>query len=75
MNWNDFTAIRVRIEYADLAKMNRIRGWARRNNAIVQASRYTKNAYEGWVKVPSPQNEGRTVQDAKIAELKILLAS
>lgn len=73
MNWNDFASTRVRIEYADMAKMNRIRAWARKNNCTVQSSRYTKGAWEGFVKVPMP--EGRDQQNAKIAELKALLGS
>lgn len=65
----------VRIEYANLAKVNKIRAWARRNDATVQVSRYARDAYEGRVKVYAPWNEGRSETDRKIAELKALLVS
>lgn len=68
-----FDFIPVRIEYADMAKMNRIRAWARRHNAIVAVERYARDAYAGVVKVPFPWNKGRIVVDAEIAELKALI--
>ena len=71
MNWNEFSAIPVRIEYANLARMNKIRAWARKNNATVTVSRYARDAYEGHVKVYMPFN--REQQLAKVAELKELL--
>jgi hypothetical protein len=73
MNWNDFASAQVRIEYADMAKMNKIRAWARKNNATVKAAPYTKGAWEGFVKIPMP--EGREQQAAKVAELKAILAA
>lgn len=66
---------RVRIEYANMAKINKIRAWARRNNCSVAVSRYARDAYEGWVNVYSPWNEGKTETDRKVAEVKALIAA
>jgi hypothetical protein len=65
----------VRIEYANMAKLNKIRAWARRNNSIVNVSRYARDAYEGKVKVYSPWNEGRDETDRKVAEIKTIIAT
>lgn len=65
----------VRVEYADLAKVNRIRAWARRNNAVAGLTPYTKGAYSGTVKIRSPWNEGREVVEKKARELRELLKS
>jgi hypothetical protein len=75
MNWNDFTARRIRVEYANLAKVNKIRAWARRNNATVQVSRYARDAYDGYVKIAAPWNEGAAETDRKEQELRTLLAA
>ena len=75
MNWNDFASPRVRIEYANLAKINRVRAWARRNGATVQVSRYARDAYEGHVKIHAPWDERKSVTDGKVADLKTLLQS
>lgn len=71
MDWNDFTSTKVRIEYANLGKINKIRAWARRNGATCQVSRYARDAYEGYVRVPMPQ--GPDQQTAKIAEVKEII--
>ena len=71
MDWNNFNSILVRVDGADMAKMNRIRAWARRNNATVKVSRYARDAYEGHVKVPMPL--GRDQQAAKVTELKAII--
>jgi hypothetical protein len=63
----------VRIEYANLAKMNRIRGWARKHGANVQVKRYARDAYEGRVLVPFPWNKGKMTLDSEVAELKALI--
>lgn len=75
MNWNDFASPRVRIEYANMGKINKIRAWARRNNASVNASRYARDAYEGHVKIHAPWNEGASETDRKVNELKALLSA
>ena len=65
----------VRIEYANMALLNRVRAWARRNGATVRVQRYARDAYDGSVKVHSPWNEGKSETDRKVAELKALLAT
>ena len=64
---------RVRIAYANMAKMNKIRAWARRNNASVQVERYARDAYEGFVTVHSLWNEGREQTLTRVAELKAVI--
>lgn len=64
---------RVKIEYANMSKMNKIRQWARKNNASVHVSRYARDAYEGYVTVHSPRNEGQSITDAKVAALKAIV--
>jgi hypothetical protein len=56
-----------------MAKMNKIRAWARKNGATVKAARYARDAYEGVVVIPSPWNEGAAVADSKVAALRALL--
>ncbi len=73
MNWNDFASYDVQITCANMAKMNRVRAWARKNGATVLASRYARDAYEGRVKVPMKQ--GREQQAALVAELKEILSA
>lgn len=73
MNWTDFVAVNVRIEYADTAKMNKIRAWARKNGAAVNVERYARDAYSGTVKIPSPWNEGKSVQEAKAAAVRAII--
>lgn len=68
-----FDYVDVSIPYANLAKINRLRGWARRHNATVQVSRYARDAYEGRVRVPFPWNKGKIVLDAELAELRGLI--
>ena len=70
---NDLASIDVRIEYANMAKMNKIRAWARKNGATVNVQRYARDAYEGSVKIHSPWNEGRGIVDGKAAELRALI--
>lgn len=65
----------VRLSYARIGTVNKIRTWSRRNNATVEVSRYAKDAYEGRIKVWSPWNEGRDQHIAKVAELKSLIVS
>lgn len=62
----------IRIDYADMAKMNRIRAWAKKNGAVVNVNRYARDAYDGHIKIRSPWNEGRDVAQAKAAEFKVL---
>ena len=71
MNIFDWTD--VRIPYANTAKMNRIRAWARKNGAQVAASRYAHDAYEGKMRIHSPWNVGRIETDRKIAEVKAII--
>ena len=63
----------VRVEYANMATMNKVRAWARRNNATVRVERYARDAYSGSVKVHSPWNEGKSETDRKVAEVKAIL--
>lgn len=63
----------VRVEYANMATMNKVRTWARKNNAVVRVNRYARDAYEGTVKVCSPWNEGKSETDRRVAELKAIL--
>ena len=65
----------IAVEYADQAKANRIRAWARRNRAIAKLTPYTRGAYAGTVKVCSPWNEGKDETDRRVAALKTLIAS
>jgi len=71
MNWEAFACADVRIEYASMAKLNRIRAWARKHNAAVKTQRYARDAYEGTVSIPMRQ--GRDQQNALVVELKALL--
>lgn len=70
---SDFASPRVRIEYANMAKVNKIRAWARRNGARVDVSRYTRDAYEGFVIIHAPWNVGRIETDRKVAELQAII--
>ncbi len=70
-----FDTTPVRIECVNMAKLNKIRAWARKRNASVQVSRYARDAYEGRVNIASPWNKGKITVDAEIAELKALIAS
>ena len=72
MNWNDFSTAMVKIEYANMAKMNKIRAWARKNHARVNVSRYARDAYEGHVNVPMRQ--GLDQQTVLVKELKQIIA-
>ena len=71
MNWNDFSSARVRIEYANMAKMNKIRAWARRNHSRVDSSRYARDAYEGYVHIPMRQ--GLNEQAELVKEIKAII--
>ena len=71
MNWNDFSSAKIKIEYANMSKMNKIRAWARKNHAIVNVSRYARDAYEGTVSIP--MKTGREQQLALINDLKAIL--
>lgn len=73
MSINDLGSIRVRIECANIAKMNKVRAWARRNGAHVVASRYARDAYEGHVDIAGPWNVGRSETEAKAAALRAIL--
>ena len=68
MNWSDFATANVVIGYANMAKMNKIRAWAKRNGCSVKVSRYAHDAYNG--RVSFPMDEGRAEQQAKIAAFK-----
>lgn len=70
-----FDTTPVRVNYATLATMNKVRAWARKNGATVKVSRYARDAYEGHVNVPSPWNMGREQTLALVRELKELLSS
>ncbi len=67
---NDWNTVKVRIEYADMAKMNKIRAAARKHGATVHAQRYARDAYEGYVSVSSPWNEGKSQHEERIAAIK-----
>jgi len=69
----DFGSINVQIKYANLAKMNKVRAWARKNNATVHVSRYARDAYEGHVTIHSPWDEGASVTGAKAVALRALI--
>lgn len=70
-----FDYIPVRIEYANMAKINKIRAWARRNNATVEVSRYAKDAYEGRVKIHTSWQTGREQDLARVTACKELVQS
>ena len=52
MNWNALSERYVPIDYATMAKMNKIRALARKMGARVEVTRYARDAYEGRVVVP-----------------------
>lgn len=68
-----FDYIPVCIEYADTGTVNRIRAWARRNNATVHLTPYARGAYEGTVRVHTRWNEGRDQDLARVEALKALI--
>ena len=63
----------VYIEYADMSKMNKIRAIARKHGAIVNVSRYARDAYEGKVTIPYKWNRGRSEDDAIVAALTAVI--
>lgn len=73
MNWSDFASPKITIGHADMATLNKVRAWARRNNATVNVSRYAKDAYEGSVTVHTTAMEAKSATDTKVAALKALL--
>lgn len=66
--------IDVRIEYANMATLNKIRAWARKNGATVKVQRYARDAYEGHVTIHSPWDEGAHVARAKAEDLRVLIS-
>jgi hypothetical protein len=65
----------VYIEYANMAKMNKIRAIARKHGAIVNVSRYARDAYEGKVTIPYRWNRGRLEDDAIVAAIEAVIKS
>ena len=72
MNLNDLASATLRIGYADVARMKRIRAWARKNKATLAIERYAREAYSGTIYIHSPWDEPKAVVDAKAAEFKAL---
>ena len=70
----DLASISVRIEYANMAKMNKIRAWARKNGATVKVQRYARDAYEGHVVIHAAWNEGVAITGAKANALRALIS-
>ena len=72
---HDLASVHVQIPYANMALMNKIRAWARKNNATVKVQRYARDAYEGHVVVHSPWDEGAGVAQSKAIALRALIAA
>lgn len=69
----DFGSSGVNIDYANMALLNKIRAWARKNNATVKVQRYARDAYEGEVVIHGSPDEGLAVTGAKAVELRALI--
>jgi len=69
----DISTSIIRIEYANLAKINCIRAAARKHGGTVKVTRYSTDAYEGKIFVTSPWDEGREKHLARIAATKAAL--
>jgi len=63
----------VSFTYANLSALNRLRTWARKNNATVKMFRYAKDCYEGNITIQSPWNEHRDVAIAKRQDILTLM--
>ena len=70
---DDIADVFVHIGYANMARMNRIRAWARKNGAVVNVRRHARDAWSGEVRIRSPWNETREVALAKAQEMRSLL--
>src|SRR5258708_1029179 len=57
---NDWNTVKVRIEYADMAKMNKIRAAARKHGATVHPQPYPRDPHHAYVTLSSPCTEGKT---------------
>jgi hypothetical protein len=73
MSSNDLFDVRVPIPYADTARLNQIRGLARRLGAVVKVSRYAKDAYEGHVSIPYRLDRSRNDDLAIASQFKSLI--
>jgi hypothetical protein len=69
----DMASTRVQVEYANLATINKLRAYCRRHNCSIHVTPYTKGAWEGYITVPSPWNEGTATRDAKVADIKAIV--
>lgn len=67
-------SINVKIDYANLAKMNKIRAAARKHGGTVVVQRYARDAYEGHVKVHTTWDEGSGAHWARVAAIKAAIA-
>lgn len=67
-----FACINVNVNAIDQATANRVRAWARRNNASVKLTAYTRGWYEGTVTVHSHHMDP-PVSKEKLAEIRALL--
>ena len=72
MNWNTFTEASVHFprtgSSVDMAKLNKLRAWARRNRCRITSSRCARDAYEGSVVIPMREGidgQNRLVQEAR----------
>lgn len=67
MNWNNFNERYVTIEYLNMAKLNKLRAFARKNDCRVEVLRYARDAYEGRVIVPLTKS--RDLQQVIVEEI------
>lgn len=67
MNWNDFNNRYVTIEYLNMAKLNKLRAFARKMDCRIEVSRYARDAYEG--KVIVPLTKSRDLQQVIVEEI------
>lgn len=68
-----FTDKQVSIEYANMAKLNKIRAVARKNRATVHVQRYAYDAYSGHVTVPTAWDEGVDAHNARVAAIQAIV--
>ena len=75
VNWNTFTDMSVsfpRVDSSvDMAKLNKLRAWARRNRCRIDSSRYARDAYEG--KIVIPMRDGTDGQNRLVREARELV--
>jgi hypothetical protein len=72
----DLSSATVRVSYATTATTNKLRAWARRNNAVAHLAPYTRGAYSGTIRILSKWNEPSSVaQEKRLAAFAILHAA